>query len=226
MLGQTQFVGLEFGIFGGFRWVRSSIWVDEPGFGRVRSSVFPDLGLGSTYFWPKGSKFGHFAGFKRVRSSVLVDEPGFEWVQIRPVKFEAVQSLLYLGLEQGFRESSPPITRSLHRSHLNKGCTHPVTMLQKPEKCPVQYWDTVCHIHPSWSQTSEILWKTLGIHDLEHSEGGVNASFKWDLCSDWVKTKAGMPKAFWKIDCVKKSCSWLDLGNFFCWKQSAKLSPK
>ena len=44
-------VGSKIGIFGGFEWVRNSIWVDEPGFGRVRSSVFPDLGLGSTYIW-------------------------------------------------------------------------------------------------------------------------------------------------------------------------------
>ena len=70
MLDWTNFVGSEFGIFGGFGWVCSSVLVDEPGFGRVRSLVFPDLGLGSTYFrakkfevrtfWRvrKGSKFG------------------------------------------------------------------------------------------------------------------------------------------------------------------------
>ena len=33
------FVGSEFGIFGGFGWVRSSVLVGEPGFGRVRSST-------------------------------------------------------------------------------------------------------------------------------------------------------------------------------------------
>ena len=44
-------MGSEFGIFGGFGWVHSSILVDEPGFGRVRSLVFPDLDLGSTHFW-------------------------------------------------------------------------------------------------------------------------------------------------------------------------------
>ena len=31
--------------------VRSSILVDKPGFGRVRSSVFPDLSLGLVHFW-------------------------------------------------------------------------------------------------------------------------------------------------------------------------------
>ena len=38
VLGRTQFVGSEFGNFGGFKWVRSSILVGEPGFERVRSS--------------------------------------------------------------------------------------------------------------------------------------------------------------------------------------------
>ena len=33
------FVGSEFGIFGGFGWVRSSVLVGEPGFERVRSST-------------------------------------------------------------------------------------------------------------------------------------------------------------------------------------------
>ena len=33
------------------------------------------------------------------------------------------------------------ITRLLHRSHLNKGCLYK----PKSEKCPVPYWDTVCH---------------------------------------------------------------------------------
>ena len=38
VLGRTQFVGSEFGNFGGFEWVRSSILVGEPGFERVQSS--------------------------------------------------------------------------------------------------------------------------------------------------------------------------------------------
>ena len=40
-----MFVGSEFGIFGGFGWVHISVLVDEPGLGRVRSSVYPDLCL-------------------------------------------------------------------------------------------------------------------------------------------------------------------------------------
>ena len=52
VLGQTQFPGSKFKIFGGFGWVFSSILLDKPEFGRVRISVFPDLGLGSARFWP------------------------------------------------------------------------------------------------------------------------------------------------------------------------------
>ena len=33
--GRTQFVGSEFGIFGGFGWVHSSVLVGEPGFRSV-----------------------------------------------------------------------------------------------------------------------------------------------------------------------------------------------
>ena len=46
VLGRTQFVGSEFGIFGGFGWVRSSVLVGKPGFGRVRSS---DLEFGELW---------------------------------------------------------------------------------------------------------------------------------------------------------------------------------
>ena len=38
VLDQTQYVGMEFGIFGWFRWVLSLILVDEPGLERVQSS--------------------------------------------------------------------------------------------------------------------------------------------------------------------------------------------
>ena len=49
-LGQSQFLGLEFGISGGFGRVHCSVLVDKPGFERVQSSVFPDLGLGLAHF--------------------------------------------------------------------------------------------------------------------------------------------------------------------------------
>ena len=49
------------------------------------------------------------------------------------------------------------------------------TYAPKSEKCPVQYyWDsTALLVHPSRAQTSE------RIHDLDHSEGDVYASFNW-----------------------------------------------
>ena len=51
VLDQTQFIVSEFGIFGGFGWDRSSVLVGKPGFRRVWSSVFPDLGLSLACFW-------------------------------------------------------------------------------------------------------------------------------------------------------------------------------
>ena len=43
-------MGSKFRIFGEFDWVCSSALVDKPGFGRVRSSGFLDLSLGSVHF--------------------------------------------------------------------------------------------------------------------------------------------------------------------------------
>ena len=75
--------------------------VDEPGFRRVRSLVFPNLVLDLTYIWP--NKF-------EVRT-ICRDSKGFEvrfwWTslgskefEVRPVKFEAVRSSIYLGSTQ------------------------------------------------------------------------------------------------------------------------------
>ena len=86
MFNTVGFVGSEFGIFGGFGWVRSSDLVGKPGFGRVRSST-PRVRSSSKFkVFSKmfivvgfvGSEFGIFGGFGWVRSSVLVGEPGFE----------------------------------------------------------------------------------------------------------------------------------------------------
>ena len=49
VLGRTQFKGLQFGIFGWYWRVHSSVLIDEPGFGKVRSSVFPDYGPGQAW---------------------------------------------------------------------------------------------------------------------------------------------------------------------------------
>ena len=44
-------MGSNFANFRGFGWICSLILVDVPGFGRVQTSFFPDLGLGSAGFW-------------------------------------------------------------------------------------------------------------------------------------------------------------------------------
>ena len=51
------------------------------------------------------------------------------------------------------------ITWSLHRSHLNKGCTHPVTICSKIGKMSsvVLGYCVSLLVHPSRAQTSEIL---------------------------------------------------------------------
>ena len=76
MLGRTQFVGSEFGNFGGLGWVRSSVLVGKLGFGRVQSSTSrvrssSKLEVFSKMFIVVGSsEFGIFVGFEWVRSSV------------------------------------------------------------------------------------------------------------------------------------------------------------
>ena len=42
-------MGLKFGMFGGLGYVCCSILIDKSVFGMAQSSVFPDLGLGSTF---------------------------------------------------------------------------------------------------------------------------------------------------------------------------------
>ena len=61
-------------------WVHSSVLVDEPGFRRIRSSAFPNLGMGLAHFWPNRFEVQDFwsLGFKWVRILFLVDEPGLE----------------------------------------------------------------------------------------------------------------------------------------------------
>ena len=81
MFSRNQFEGSKFGIFRGFGWVHSSILVDESGFGRVRNSVFPDLGLSSAHFWP--NRFVVQFCWKNLGSSEF---------EVRPDKIKAVQS--------------------------------------------------------------------------------------------------------------------------------------
>ena len=90
-----------FRIFGVFRWVHSSILVDEPWFRRVRSLVFPDLGLGLAHFWPNWFEVRVFwSGSKEFKVRFWWTNLGSIEFEVRPIKFKAVQSLLCLGLLQ------------------------------------------------------------------------------------------------------------------------------
>ena len=51
-------------------------------------------------------------------------------------------------------------------------------------------WLVKCLAYPSRAQTTEILWKSQGIHDLEPTEGSVYASLKWVLCIDRVNIQS------------------------------------
>ena len=74
---------LSLGFLEGFGWIRGSALVDRPGFRRVLSSVFLDLGLGSAHFWLNRFKVRDFRkGFEWVRSSFLVVKLMFEQVRI------------------------------------------------------------------------------------------------------------------------------------------------
>ena len=85
-------------IFEGFRWVRSSILVDKPGFGRAESLVFPYLVLGSAYFWLNMFEVQAFGrGSKGFEVQFRWMNLGSSEFEVQPVKFEAIQRLLYLG---------------------------------------------------------------------------------------------------------------------------------
>ena len=90
VLGQTQFMGSEFGNFGGFRWVFCSVLVCELGFRRVWSLISR---VGSNFNFEVfskmfivvgfvGSEFQILEGFGWICSSVLVGKPGFGRVWI------------------------------------------------------------------------------------------------------------------------------------------------
>ena len=87
VMGQTQFVCSEFGIFVGFMWVRSSVLLDEPGLGRVQSLGFSDFGLDSAF-----SRLNRF----EVRFWWRMNLGSSEF-EVRPVRFDAVRSSLYFG---------------------------------------------------------------------------------------------------------------------------------
>ena len=120
MLGRTQFVGSEFGILGGFGWVRSSVLVGEPGFGWVRSSDLKFANPGDLIilsFFSKmfivvgfvGSEFGIFGGFGWVRSSVLVGEPGFGRVRSSTSRVRSSSKFVIFGFDPTLVHASPKV---------------------------------------------------------------------------------------------------------------------
>ena len=100
MLGQTQFMGSKFRIFGGLGWVCCSMSVDEPGFRRVRSSVFLDFDLGSNCFWPNRFKvWASCRGSKGFEIQFWWANLGSIKFEVHPVKFEAVRNFFIVGFE-------------------------------------------------------------------------------------------------------------------------------
>ena len=107
VLGRTQFVGSEFGIFGGFGWVRSSVLVGKLGFGRVRSSTSRVRSSSKLEVFSKmfivvgfvGSEFGIFVGFGWVRSSVLVGELGFGRVRSSTSRVRSSSEFVTFGFD-------------------------------------------------------------------------------------------------------------------------------
>ena len=72
--------------------------VDELGFGRVRSLVFSDLGLGSACFRLNNLKVLAFRrGPNWFEIRFWETNVGLSVFEVQPVKFEAVRSSLYLG---------------------------------------------------------------------------------------------------------------------------------
>ena len=71
VLGQTQFMGSNFGLFGGF--VHSSILVNEPGFRKGLKFSFSIFRLGfGPFLAEQVQSLGFLERFKKVQSSVLV----------------------------------------------------------------------------------------------------------------------------------------------------------
>ena len=108
VLGRTQFVGSEFGIFRGFGWVRSLVLVGEPGFGRVQSSTsrvrssskFKDFSkMFNILVGFVGSEFGIFGGFGWVHSSVLVGKPGFQRVRTSTSRVRSSSKFVIFGFD-------------------------------------------------------------------------------------------------------------------------------
>ena len=90
-IGSNPVHGFEIRDFGGFGWVHSLVLVDDSGFRMVRSSVFPDLGLGSAHFWPKRFEIQAFwRGYNGFKVQFWWRNLGSREFEVQLVKFEAV----------------------------------------------------------------------------------------------------------------------------------------
>ena len=109
-------MGTEFGIFGGFGWVRSSDLVGKPGFGRIRSSTTRVQSSSKFKVFSKmfivvgfvGSEFGIFVGFGWVRSSILVGELGFGRVRSTTSRVRSSSEFVTFGFDPTLMELTRP----------------------------------------------------------------------------------------------------------------------
>ena len=91
------------GIFWGFRWVHSSIFMRQTCWVWKGSKFsFSEFGPGFDTFLAKQVwKSGTLEGFERVQNSVLVDEPEFDWVR-RSSTYQFRSSFnIFLGISFG-----------------------------------------------------------------------------------------------------------------------------
>ena len=97
--GSNPVIGFwSLGFLEGFGWVHSLVLVDEPGFEKAQSSVFPDLGLGLACFWLNRFKLQDFwRGSNGFKVQFWWTNLGSSEFEIWPIKFEAAGSALYLG---------------------------------------------------------------------------------------------------------------------------------
>ena len=106
-VGSNPVRGSEFGIFGGFGWVCSSVMVGKPGFGRVQSltsrvrsslmvEVFSKMFIVVGFV---GSEFWIFGGFGWVCSLVLVGKPGFERVRSSTSRVRSSLEFIIFGFD-------------------------------------------------------------------------------------------------------------------------------
>ena len=93
--GRSQFVDSKFEIYGGFGYVRSSILVDKPGVQKGSKFGFSRFGSGFRLFLARQVQSSGF--LKGFEVQFWWTNLGLSEFEVRPVKFKAVRSSLYLG---------------------------------------------------------------------------------------------------------------------------------